>query len=112
MLYNYGTLLIYNGQLTEAESVLHRALKLGRQHLSEGEERELDMVDDGDEIELDPIRVQLAFIASRHGDSGAAEKSLTNVVNHGSSSKVIQAIATCNLIAVRGCVDLTESAKR
>ena len=93
--------MIYSGQLTEAESVLRRALQLGRQQLNEGEE-----------TELDPIRIQLAFIASRHGDNVAAEKSLMNVLNHGSSSKVIQAIATSNLVAVRGCVELTESAKR
>ena len=101
--------MIYSGQLTEAESVLRRALQLGRQQLNEGEEQELDVVDEGEETELDPIRIQLAFIASRHG---AAEKSLMNVLNHGSSSKVIQAIATSNLVAVRGCVELTESAKR
>ncbi|KNB42665.1 hypothetical protein JH06_4464 [Blastocystis sp. subtype 4] len=112
VLYNYGTLLIYSGQLTEAESVLRRALQLGRQQLNEGEEQELDVVDEGEETELDPIRIQLAFIASRHGDNVAAEKSLMNVLNHGSSSKVIQAIATSNLVAVRGCVELTESAKR
>ena len=100
--------MIYSGQLTEAESVLRRALQLGRQQLNEGEEQELDVVDEGEETELDPIRIQLAFIASRH----AAEKSLMNVLNHGSSSKVIQAIATSNLVAVRGCVELTESAKR
>ena len=104
--------MIYSGQLTEAESVLRRALQLGRQQLNEGEERELDVVDEGDETELDPIRIQLAFIASRRGDNVAAEKSLINVLNHGSSSKVIQAIATSNLVAVRGCVELTESAKR
>ena len=65
--------MIYSGQLTEAESVLRRALQLGRQQLNEGEEQELDVVDEGEETELDPIRIQLAFIASRHGDNVAAE---------------------------------------
>ena len=41
--------MIYSGQLTEAESVLRRALQLGRQQLNEGEEQELDVVDEGEE---------------------------------------------------------------
>lgn len=104
--------MIYSGRLPEAEDVLRRSLQLGQQQLNEGEEHEVDLLDEGEESELDPIRIQLAFIASRRGDNAAAEKSLLNVLSHQNSSKVIRAIAITNLVAVRGCVDLTESAKR
>ena len=114
VLYNYGTLLICNGQYEEAESVLRRALQVGRRQLydAEVEELELDLQDEGSEPELDPIRVQLAFVAIRRGDLAIAEKMLMGVVSHGSTSKVIHAIATCNLVASRGCSELAEGMKR
>ena len=114
VLYNYGTLLIFNGQYEEAETILRHALQVGRRQLydAEVEELELDIQDEGSEPELDPIRVQLAFIAIRRGNTAAAEKSLMGVVSHGSTSKIIHAIATCNLIAARGCTELAEGMKR
>ena len=68
VLYNYGTMLIYSDRLEEAREVLQRALRCGRLELRDGEELAVDAEEEsGEEPELDPIRVQLAFIAARRG---------------------------------------------
>ena len=101
VLYNYGTLLIYCGRYKEAQEVLSQALIVGKKQLRED-----------DETELDPIRIQLAYLAFTCGNKQEAEKILTLVLSHPTTSKVITAIASCNLIAARGCVDITEGYKR
>ena len=93
--------------------MLRRALQVGRQQLhDEEEELAVDLEEDGSEPELDPIRVQLAYLAYQQGEAKEAAKSLLSVVSHGSSSKIIHAIATCNLVAVCGCNDQTDGIKR
>ncbi len=74
---------------------------------------EIDLEEEkDDETELDPIRIQLAYLAFTCGNKQEAEKILTLVLSHPTTSKVITAIASCNLIAARGCVDITEGYKR
>ena len=94
--------------------MLRRALQVGRQQLREEEAEELaiDLEEEGSEPELDPIRVQLAYLAYQQGKTKEASKTLLSVVSHGSSSKIIHALATCNLVAVCGCNDQTDGIKR
>ena len=113
VLYNYGTLLIYCGRYKEAQEVLSQALIVGKKQLREDDEMEIDLEEEkDDETELDPIRIQLAYLAFTCGNKQEAEKILTLVLSHPTTSKVITAIASCNLIAARGCVDITEGYKR
>lgn len=113
MLYNYGTLLIYSSRYEEAEEVLSRALSVGKRQLREEDELEVDLEEDkGTETELDPIRIQLAYLAICRGRGGEAEKILNSVLSHPATSKVITAIASCNIIAARGCVEVTDGLKR
>ena len=113
VLYNYGTLLIYRGCYNEAQEVLSHALIVGKKPLREDDEMDLDLADDTTAgTELDPIRIQLAYLAFTCGNKQEAEKILTLVLSHPTTSKVITAIASCNLIAARGCVDITEGYKR
>ena len=92
--------------------MLRRALQVGRQQLREEEEElAIDLEEEGSEPELDPIRVQLAYLAYQQGKTKEASKTLLSVVSHG-SSKIIHAIATCNLVAVCGCNDQTDGIKR
>ena len=58
--------------------------------------------DSSDEPELDPIRIQLAFIKIARGKNEEAEKEILAVLSHHDLSKVIASIATCNLAACRG----------
>ena len=48
--------------------MLRRALQVGRQQLREEEEElAIDLEEEGSEPELDPIRVQLAYLAYQQG---------------------------------------------
>ena len=68
---------------------------MGRRQLREGGELEVDVEEDsGVEPELDPIRIQLAFIKIAHGNNEEAEKELLAVLSHHGISKVIASIAT------------------
>ena len=113
VLYNYGTLLLYLDRLDEAETTLTQALHLGRRQLREGGELEVDVEEDSsDEPELDPIRIQLAFIKIRRGHNAEAEKEILSVLSHHGISKVIASIATCNLAACRGSKEAADSLRR
>lgn len=112
VLYNYGTLLIYFDKLPEAESVLLRALRMGRRDLHEGDEVEPDLAELGEEPELDPVRVQLAYTRSARGDREGAVQVLQRVLLHRGSSQVVSAIATNNLVAARGCTEALDSYRR
>lgn len=113
MLYNYGTLLIYSNRYDEAEEVLKRALSVGRMQLREDDEMEIDVEEDkGTETELDPIRIQLAYLAVCRGNQTEAERILTAVLSHPTTSKVITAIASSNIIAARGCTEMADGLKR
>ena len=97
----------------EAKEVLENALRVGRKQLRDDEELEIDLEEDrDDESELDPIRIQLAYLAICSGHSQEAQTILTKVLSHPTTSKVITAIASSNLIAARGCIDLADSFKR
>lgn len=113
MLYNYGTILIYSGRLDEAQEVLQRALRFGRKELRDGEELAVDVEEDSDEEpELDPIRVQLAYIAALTGKAKEAESLLQAVLSHSATSKILSTIATSNLVALHGCGEMTEGLKK
>lgn len=113
VLYNYGTLLIYSNRFEEAQEVLSNALSLGKRQLREDDEMEIDLEEDkGNETELDPIRIQLAYLAVCRGNRAEAEKILNSVLSHPATSKVITTIASSNLIAARGCVEIADGLKR
>ena len=113
VLYNYGTILIYSGRLDEAQEVLQRALRFGRKELRDGEELAVDVEEDSDEEpELDPIRVQLAYIAALTGKAKEAESLLQAVLSHSATSKILSTIATSNLVALHGCGEMTEGLKK
>lgn len=113
VLYNYGTLLIFSNRYEEAEEVLKRALSVGRMQLREEDEIEIDLEEDkGNETELDPIRIQLAYLSLCRGNNAEAESILNSVLSHPATSKVITAIASCNIIAARGCTEAAEGLKR
>ena len=61
--------------------MLRRALQVGRQQLREEEAEELaiDLEEEGSEPELDPIRVQLAYLAYQQGKTKEASKTLLSV---------------------------------
>lgn len=99
--------------MDEAENTLTQALHLGRRQLREGGELEVDVEEDSsDEPELDPIRIQLAFIKIARGKNEEAEKEILAVLSHHALSKVIASIATCNLAACRGSKEAADSLKR
>ena len=86
---------------------------MGRKQLREGGELEVDVEEDSsDEPELDPIRIQLAFIKIARGKNEEAEKEILVVLSHHGISKIIASIATCNLAACRGSKEAADSLKR
>lgn len=113
VLYNYGTMLIYSDRLEEAREVLQRALRCGRLELRDGEELAVDAEEEsGEEPELDPIRVQLAFIAARRGAREEAERLLQAVLSHSGNSRILSTIATSNLVALHGGAEVAEGLKK
>lgn len=112
VLYNYGTMLIYSDRLEEAREVLQRALRCGRLELRDGEELAVDAEESGEEPELDPIRVQLAFIAARRGAREEAEQLLQAVLSHSGNSRILSTIAASNLVALHGGAEVAEGLKK
>ena len=113
VLYNYGTMLIYSGRLEEAREVLQRALYCGRRELRDGEELAVDVEEEsGEEPELDPIRVQLAYIAAQCGAREEAERLLHTVLSHSGNSRILSTIASSNLVALHGCGEVAEGLKK
>lgn len=114
MLYNYGTMLIYSDRLEEAREVLQRALRCGRLELRDGEELAVDAEEEsGEEPELDPIRVQLAFIAgaARRARGGGAV-CCRRCLSHSGNSRILSTIATSNLVALHGGAEVAEGLKK
>ncbi|WOL08802.1 signal recognition particle subunit SRP72-like [Canna indica] len=105
--YNYACSLIEKQKYLEAEQQLLSARRIGQEMLMEE-----DYADDEIETELAPIAVQLAYVKQLQGHTQEAIEAYTAIINRNLSDYSSLAVATNNLIALRGTKDVSDSLRR
>ncbi|KAK3284578.1 Signal recognition particle core component [Cymbomonas tetramitiformis] len=107
--YNNARALSAVGDFEAAEEQLLLAQRLGKEVLLEEDMPEAEV-----EEELMPITVQLAYIAAQQGRTAEALEAYTSVLKLKAQPESLSAVAvaTNNLVALRGARDLFDSLKR
>ncbi|KAG0475952.1 hypothetical protein HPP92_012793 [Vanilla planifolia] len=105
--YNTACSLIEKKRYTEAEQHLLSARRLGQEMLVDE-----DYADDEIETELAPIAVQLAYIQQLLGNKLEAIESYLSIINRNLADASSLAVATNNLIVLRGTKDASDSLRK
>ncbi|KAG6490491.1 signal recognition particle subunit SRP72-like [Zingiber officinale] len=105
--YNYACSLIEKKKYAEAEQQLLSARRIGQEMLMEE-----DYADDEIESELAPIAVQLAYAHQLQGRTQEAIEAYTAILNRNPSDYPSLAVATNNLVSLRGTKDVSDSLRR
>lgn len=105
--YNYACSLIEKKKYAEAEQQLLSARRIGQEMLMEE-----DYADDEIETELAPIAVQLAYVHQLQGQTEEAIEAYMSIINRNLSDASSLAVATNNLISLRGAKDVSDSLRR
>ncbi|KAL2938383.1 Signal recognition particle subunit SRP72 [Bienertia sinuspersici] len=105
--YNTACSLIERNNHTDAEQLLLSARRVGQESLMED-----NWADDDIENELSPIAVQLAYVQQVLGNSQEAVKAYLEMIKHNLADESSLAIATNNLIVLRGPKEVSDSLKK
>ncbi|PKA57689.1 hypothetical protein AXF42_Ash016735 [Apostasia shenzhenica] len=105
--YNTACSLIEKKKYSEAENQLLSARRIGQEMLMDE-----DYADDEIETELAPIAVQLAYIQQLLGNKKEAIEAYIGIINRNLADASSLAIATNNLISLRGTKDASDSLKK
>ena len=107
MAYNAACALIEKRNFAEAQEFLLLARRIGKEMLIEEEYTEEEI-----ETELAPISVQLAYVQQALGNSGDAMTAYNNILNQKLADAPSIAVATNNLIALKGAKDVFDGLKK
>lgn len=105
--YNAACSLIDEHKYTDAEQLLLSSRRIGQETLMDE-----SLADDGIEIELAPIAVQLAYVQQLMGNTKEAVQSYTGIIKRNLADEPTLAVATNNLIALKGPKDISDSLKK
>ncbi|KAK8934122.1 hypothetical protein KSP39_PZI014310 [Platanthera zijinensis] len=105
--YNTACSLIEKKQYAEAEQQLLSARRIGQEMLMDE-----DYADDEIETELAPISVQLAYIQQLLGNKKEAIEAYVGIITRNLADASSLAVATNNLISVRGTKDVSDSLRK
>ncbi|KAL9233320.1 hypothetical protein vseg_008338 [Gypsophila vaccaria] len=105
--YNTACSLIEKNNFTDAEQLLLSARRVGQESLMDE-----NWADDDIEQELAPVAVQLAYVQQLLGDTQAAMGAYLDLVKRNFADISTLAVATNNLIALRGPKDVSDSLKK
>ncbi|KAJ6809067.1 signal recognition particle subunit SRP72-like [Iris pallida] len=105
--YNTACSLIEKGKYADAEQQLLSARRIGQEMLMDE-----DYGDDEIEAELAPISVQLAYVQQLLGHTQEAIESYTSIINRNLADASSHAVATNNLISLRGTKDASDSLRK
>ncbi|CAO2182091.1 unnamed protein product [Urochloa humidicola] len=110
--YNSACSLIENKKYSEAKEQLDLAKRIGKEELMVEDYAEHDI-----QYELAPVSAQLAYVQQLQGQSQEAMQTYVNMINTKSPKSPIAdssslAVATANLISLRGTKDTADSLKK
>ncbi|XP_078440836.1 SRP72 RNA-binding domain-containing protein [Wolffia australiana] len=105
--YNSACSLIEKKQYSDAERMLLSARRIGQETLMED-----DILDDEMESELAPITVQLAYVQQLQGQTDEALQAYSDVVARKLADASSVAVATNNLIALKGGKDVSDGLRK
>ncbi|CAM6103196.1 unnamed protein product [Calypogeia fissa] len=105
--YNAGCSLIERGELSKAEEHLLLARRIGQEKLIEENFPEEEIED-----ELAPISVQLSYVHQIAGNSAEALEGYNTLIKKKPADESSMAVASNNLIALRGARDLFDALKK
>ncbi|KAA8521616.1 hypothetical protein F0562_012289 [Nyssa sinensis] len=105
--YNTACSFIEMNKYTDAEQLLLSARRIGQETLMDE-----SLADDEIEIELAPIAVQLAYVQQLLGHTQAAIESYTDIIKRNLADESSLAVATNNLISLRGPKDVSDSLRK
>lgn len=105
--YNTACSLIERNKYADAEQLLLSARRVGQESLMEE-----NWADDDIENELAPIAVQLAYVQQLLGNTQEAVQAYLDMIKHNLADESSLAIATNNLISLRGLKEVSDSLKK
>ncbi|KAL2485997.1 SRP72 RNA-binding domain [Abeliophyllum distichum] len=105
--YNTACSLIERNKYQDAEQLLLSARRIGQESLMEE-----NLANDDIEIELAPIAVQLAYVQQILGNTQEAFESYTDVIKRNLADDSSLAVATNNLIALKGPKDVADGLRK
>ncbi|XP_051227513.1 uncharacterized protein [Lolium perenne] len=105
--YNSACTLIENKKYPEAEEQLDLAKRIGKEELMVE-----DYAEDEIEYELAPVSAQLAYVQQLQGQTQEAMETYVNMTNKKSGDPSSLAVATTNLISLKGTKDAADSLRK
>ncbi|XP_058102156.1 uncharacterized protein LOC131246246 [Magnolia sinica] len=105
--YNTACSLIEKKKYADAEQLLLSARRIGQETLMED-----DFADDEIESELAPIAVQLAYVRQLLGNPQEVIEAYTDILNRNLADASSLAVATNNLIALKGTKDVSDGLRK
>lgn len=105
--YNAACSLIERQKYTDAEQLLLSARRIGQETLMDE-----NLADDEIELELAPIAVQLAYVHQLLGNTKEAVQSYIDTIKRNLADEPSLAVATNNLIALKGPKDISDSLRK
>ncbi|XAR64712.1 hypothetical protein NMG60_11008499 [Bertholletia excelsa] len=105
--YNTACSLISRNKYSDAEQLLLSARRIGQETLMEE-----NLADDDVEIELAPITVQLAYVQQLMGRTQESAEAYTEFIKRNLGDESSLAVATNNLVSVRGAKDVSDSIRK
>ncbi|KAL2507873.1 SRP72 RNA-binding domain [Forsythia ovata] len=105
--YNTACSLIERNKYKDAEQLLLSSRRIGQESLMEE-----NLANDDIEIELAPIAVQLAYVQQILGNTQEAFESYTDVIKRNLADESSLAVATNNLIALKGPKDVADGLRK
>ncbi|PUZ53587.1 hypothetical protein GQ55_5G063100 [Panicum hallii var. hallii] len=105
--YNSACSLIEDKKYSEAKEQLDLAKRIGKEELMVE-----DYGEDEIEYELAPVSAQLAYVQQLQGQSQEAMQTYVNMINKKAADPSSLAVATTNLISLKGTKDAADSLKK
>ncbi|XBI20817.1 uncharacterized protein [Aegilops tauschii subsp. strangulata] len=105
--YNSACTLIENKKYSEAKEQLDLAKRIGKEELMVE-----DYAEDEIEYELAPVSVQLAYVQQLQGQTQEAMETYANMINKKSGDPSSLAVATTNLISIKGTKDVADGLRK
>ncbi|KAM0849683.1 hypothetical protein ACQ4PT_053579 [Festuca glaucescens] len=105
--YNSACTLIENKKYSEAKEQLDLAKRIGKEQLMVE-----DYAEDEIEYELAPVSAQLAYVQQLQGQPQEAMETYVNMINKKSGDPSSLAVATTNLISLKGTKDAADSLRK